>query len=255
MIRLFKAEALEWLINCKDKYDTIFMDPPDNIGLKYEGCNDKRSDYYSWLESIILKSMFLGNVVWISYYYKHDLKVKAMVNWIINNIKPSWEARTFIWRFTFGQYRETDCGSGYRPILRLSKPGVKWNCDEIRITSKRMLINDSRSKGPRVPDDCWEFPDDYWEFPRVTGNSPERRAWCPTQHPELLLERIVKMSPGSKILELFTGSGTMIRVVKRLNINRLARLKKYCQLVEIDLDTVDLNIKQLVEEHPDIKIK
>ncbi len=230
MIRLFEAEALEWLNNCDNSYDTIFMDPPDNIGLKYEGYVDKRSDYFDWLEHLILKSMFLGNVVWVSYYHKHDLKIKSMVNWIVSNIKPSWEVRTFIWRFTFGQYRETDCGSGYRPILRLSKPGIKWRTDDIRIISRRMELGDSRAHGMRVPDDVWEFP-------RIVGNSPERRAFCPTQHPEALLTRIMKISPGNKVLELFTGSGSMIRVAKRLGFN---------------LDTVDLNVTNLKQEHPEL---
>jgi len=225
------------------------MDPPDNIGLDYGlGINDKKlaKDYYSWLESIILKSMLIGNVVWVSYYHKHDLKIKAMVDWLVHHIKPSWEARTFIWRFTFGQYRETDCGSGYRPILRLAKPGVKWNTDEIRVVSKRMELGDPRAAGPRVPDDVWEFP-------RIVGNSLERRKWIPTQHPEALLERIVKMSVsenhgptyvGSKkprVLELFSGSGTMIRVAKKLNV---------------DLDTVELNdnyIRRIRAEHPDVE--
>lgn len=241
MIKLINAEALEFLSNCQDKYDLIFFDPPDNIGLNYGGyISDNRSDYYQWLELLILKSMFLSKVVWISYYHKHDLKIKSMVNWIINTIKPSWKARTFIWRFTFGQYRETDCGSGYRPILRLSSPGVKWNCP--RVISKRMLLGDKRAAGLRVPDDVWEFP-------RVVGNSEERRAWCPTQHPEALIGRIVKMSIGEspRVLELFTGSGTMIRVVKQLNNNRN---------IDIDLDTVELSseyCKKLRAEHPEVK--
>ena len=238
MIKLFNAEALEWLRNCRGKYDMIFFDPPDNLNLKYgDGVNDKIDDktYYDWLEHLILKSMFIAPIVWVSYYHKHDLKVKAMVNWIIDTIKPSWEVRTFIWRFTFGQYRVTDCASGYRPILRLSRPGIKWNFDEIRIPSVRMELGDSRAAGPRVPDDVWEFP-------RIVGNDPERRAFCPTQHPEALLERIVKMSGSGKVLELFSGSGTMIRVCKRLGV---------------DLDTVELSkeyVNKLKEEHPEIEV-
>ena len=65
--------------------------------------------------------MFLAPIVWVSYYHKHDLKVKAMVHWLLKNIKPSWEARTFIWRFTFGQYRETDCANDYLAIV------TTWN--------------------------------------------------------------------------------------------------------------------------------
>jgi len=102
-----------------------------------------------------------------------------------------------------------------------------------------MELGDSRAKGPRTPDDVWEFP-------RIVAPSKERRAWIPTQHPEALLERIVKLSlanRGEKVLELFTGSGTMIRVCKRLGV---------------DLDTVELNekyIKRLKEEHPEIEVK
>lgn len=230
MIKIYQAEALEWLRNCKDGYGMIFMDPPDNVGLPYNGVKDKRSDYYDWLEHLILKSMFVAPIVWVSYYFKHDLKIKAMLNWIIDTLKPSWEARTFIWRYTFGQYRETDCASGYRPILRLSRPGVKWEVNGIRVPSARMEMGDSRAVGPRVPDDVWEFP-------RIVGNSSERRAWHPTQHPEALLERIVKMSGAQEVLELFSGSGTMIRVCKRLGVN---------------LDTVELSeayVNKLKEEH------
>jgi len=91
-------------------------------------------------------------------------------------------------------------------------------------------MNDSRAKGPKVPGDVWTFP-------RITGNHSERRSWIPTQHPEALLERIVLMSGGKRVLELFSGSGTMIRVCKRLGV---------------DLDTVELNgdyVNLLRKEH------
>jgi len=253
MITLHHQDAMEF---CKrhslkqNKWDMVFMDPPDNLGLDY-GVDDNRSDYYQWLESIICNAMFMAPIVWISYYHRHDVAIKSNLHWIMKKIKPSWEARTFIWRYTFGQYNDKDCANGYRPILRLSNPAVKWTVDEIRVVSRRMELGDPRAKGPRVPDDVWEFP-------RIVGNSPERRKWIPTQHPEALLERIVKMSIPSRenrdaaramggkvprVLELFSGSGTMIRVAKKLNVV---------------LDTVELsdrNIKELRAEHPDIKIK
>ena len=163
MITIHNEEALEF---CKGhsghRWDVIFMDPPDNIGLDYgNGIDDNRSDYYLWLESVICSAMFLAPIMWVSFYHKHDIEIKSRLHWLLKNIKPSWEVRTFIWRFTFGQYRETDCASGYRPILRLSRPGVKWNGDAIRVVSKRQQLGDPRAKGPRVPDDVWEFPQDY----------------------------------------------------------------------------------------------
>ena len=231
MIRLHQAEALEWIGAAQGYYDLIFMDPPDNIGLDYGPEIDDSKEptvYYDWLRSLILKSMRRTKVIWISYYHYHDLEVKSIVRNLTRGM--NLEARTFIWNFNFGQYRETDCSNCYRPILRISLKGMKWNCDGIRVESARMRSNDKRAQGPKVPGDVWEFP-------RITGNHNERRPWIKTQHPEALLEWIVLMSGAKNVLELFSGSGTMIRVCKRLGV---------------DLDTVELNsdyVKELTKEH------
>jgi len=157
-----------------------------------------------------------------------------MVWEILKTWKGSWHAKTFIWKYTFGQYNDLDCGSGFRPILRLSSPGVKWSVDNIRVTSKRMELGDSRAKGPKVPDDVFEFP-------RVTGNSRERREWISNQHPEGLIKRIFNMSmirgESTRFLDLFTGSGTGIRVAKVLGLN---------------LDAVDIRTEELLKEHPSL---
>ncbi len=239
MLKLHHAEALDWLRSQDNRWDMIFMDPPDNIGLDYgPEIDDDRplADYYNWLELLILESMFHSNVIWISYYWKHDLEIKHIVREMLRKIKGSYEARTFLWNFNFGQYRETDCTNCYRPILRLSRRDVKWNFpEEVRIESERMRLGDPRAKGPKVPSDIWEFP-------RIQGNNNERRPWIKTQHPEALLERMVRMSGAQRVLELFTGSGTMIRVAKRLGL---------------DLDTVELNeryIEYLIAEHRSLEV-
>jgi len=264
MIELHNAEAWEWLSDNEDrKWDMLFMDPPDNLGINYEGLPadwDKRSEssYYNWLWGLIFDAIHIAPIVWISYYHKHDLEIKRIVAKILKKVKPTWEARTFIWRFNFGQYRVSDCASGYRPILRLSSPVMlkKWNCDAIRIESERQRLGDPRAAGPKVPDDVFEFP-------RVQGNAIERRAWIPTQHPEALIERIVKLSLNTKkprILELFTGSGTMIRVVKKLNYGNSAQMDDGVRIYgnEINLDTIELSkeyVQRLREEHPEITVK
>ncbi len=220
MITLHHSEALQFIQGTNCNYDLIFMDPPDNIGLDYgPEINDYKllTEYYDWLRSLILESMRLSPIIWISHYHKHSLKLNHIVRDLIRG--RFWDARTFIWNFNFGQYRETDCCNNYRPILRISRLGVKWNFEETRVESERMRMGDPRAQGPKVPGDVWEFP-------RVQGNNKERRPWIPTQHPEALLERIVKMSNANRVLELFSGSGTMIRVCKKLGV---------------DLDTVELN--------------
>lgn len=211
MSRIIHGDCMEAL-NLLPKAKMIFADPPDNLGLKYDEYRDKRPDYYQWLELLILKSLQKCDVFWLSYYWEHDLEIKYAVRQILKHRHPSWSAKTFIWRYTFGQYRETDCASGYRYILRLTAPSCTLYPDAIRVASARMEIGDARAAGPRVPDDVWDIP-------RVTGNSAERRSWHPTQHPEALMERIILFSTvaGDSILDLFNGTGTTLRVGIRLH--------------------------------------
>lgn len=60
--------------------------------------------------------------------------------------------------------------------------------------------------------------DDVFRFPRVTGNSKQRRRWCPTQLHEGLVERCVLLSTraGDSVCDPFGGTGTTLRVCKRL---------------------------------------
>ncbi len=201
----------------EETYDGIFLDPPDNLGLEYDGFIDKfpLGTYIPWLSSLILKAMKHAPVVWCSYYHKRTMPLMATLNFWIS--KSAWQHRTFIWHYEFGQYRSTDCANNYRPILRLSRPDVVWSTDSIRIESERMRLGDARACGPRVPGDVWAFP-------RITCGV-ERRSHVPTQHPEKLMERIFLMTPGSRFLDLFGGSGTSGIVCRRLGYS--------CDLVEI----------------------
>lgn len=224
-------------------YDTIFADPPDGIGLKYGTYVDNITGndyYYGLIYPVIMESLRVCKVMWLSYYWRHDLEIKSMVRDILRNHRPSWRCKTFIWRFTSGRYNQHDCGSGYRYLLRLSSPIWKPCVKGIRIQSVRQAIGDKRAdpRG-RVPDDVWEFDaDGIWtEFPRVTGNSHERREWHPTQHPEGLVERILKLSGTERVLDCFLGTGTTMRVVKRLGIecDGCEIDVSYCKKISFDL--------------------
>lgn len=219
---IYNCDALDFLDHCP-RVDCVFMDPPDNIGLDYSIYKDKRplEDYHNWLELLIMKSMRLSPVVWLSYYWQHDIEVKYRVRNIIKYRHPTYEAKTFIWRYTFGQHLDTDCGSGFRYILRLARRGVSFNTDEIRIESERQRLGDKRAN----PDG--RVPDDVWDLPRVTGNSAERRPWHPTQHPEALLERILRLSNAKSCADPFAGTGTTLRVAKRLGLD--------CHTSDLDL--------------------
>ena len=186
----------------------IFADPPDNLGLKYNGFDDKIPRYMEWLWKRLWKAWdYTTDILWLSYYHKYQPNI---LSWVGNYDLP---CRQFIWRFTFGQHRQKDCGNGYRPILRLMRPGARLYPDAIRVPSKRQTLYNDKRANPKG-----RVPDDVWEFPRVCGTFNERRKWHPNQHPEALIERIVKFStaPGDLVIDMFAGTGTVNRVCKRL---------------------------------------
>ena len=70
---------------------------------------------------------------------------------------------------------------------------------------------------------------DVFNVPRVTGNS-KLPAWHLTQLNERLVERCLKLTtpPGGTVLDPFAGTGTTLRVCKRINLP--------CTLIEVDRD-------------------
>jgi site-specific DNA-methyltransferase (adenine-specific) len=69
----------------------------------------------------------------------------------------------------------------------------------------------------RVLPEGGKIPEDWWQIPMVQGNALERLGY-PTQKPEALLERIIKMSSneGDVVLDAFAGCGTTIAIAQRL---------------------------------------
>jgi site-specific DNA-methyltransferase (adenine-specific) len=208
----------------------IFADPPDNLGLQYEGYEDHLDgfEYEKWLRGLVwLLLSSRTPIFWISHYYRY-----LPILFDEANLSTAYEARLILWRFTFGQHQQRDCGNGFRPIMRLSLPDVRWNTDAIRIPSARMKNGDKRA------DRRGRGPDDVWEFPRICGNYTERRPWAVTQHPEALVERAVKMScrPGDLVIDLFAHSGTVNRVCRRLGLDCLGvdLSPTYCRRIAIE---------------------
>ncbi len=231
---LYHGDCAEYLKDCKP-VDIIFMDPPDNIDYKYEGFKDQRPDYITWLMALITLSMKKAKVVWISYNAIHDLNIKGELAWVLKSFEL-YRARTFIWTYKFGQNRRTDCGSGYRPLLRLARLGTVWNAWEIRVESVRQRMGDKRANpAGSVPLDVWDF-DSVIDIPIITGKHRERRTWHPTQLPEAVVRRALAMSPGTTVLDLFAGTGTVLRVCEQLG--------RECVACEIS----DYYIKQLEAE-------
>lgn len=206
MIEILQGDCLK-ILPTLPKATMIWADPPDNLGVKYAGVSDKRENYDDWLWDIMCVGLAQSDIFWLSYYYKYQGNVLKYAS-----IRFTVEWRQFIWRFTLGHHRHTDCGNGYRPILRLIRPDAKLYPDAIRVESARQKMGDKRA------DPRGRVPDDVWEFPRVCGTFHERKKWHPNQHPKDLLRRMVLFStqPGDLVIDMFAGTGNMLEVCKKL---------------------------------------
>lgn len=221
MSALYHGDCLDYLLHCEHQR-FMFADVFDNIGLAYQGYKDQMpsGEYQGFVQQLLARALRKCDIFWFTYNQIHDFWIKAFVNRLCAD--SGHDVRQIVWAFTFGQYNDNDFTSCYRPFLVFTR-GVTLNYDGIRTVSERMRLGDARAAGLRIPGDVWDFP-------RVTGNSPERRAWHVTQLPEALVQRILILScmttnmgrttviPRAVANDLFLGSGTTAVVAQRLGI-------------------------------------
>jgi DNA modification methylase len=175
--------------------------------------------------------------VWLSFNARWTIDVGSIICDFLHRT-DEWECKPCVQTFTFGQHNKHDFGNNHRPLWRLKHKDAPIYPDQIRVPSWRQLNGDKRANPEgRVPGDVFDFT-------RVTGNSKQRRAWHPTQLNEELVERCLLSStlPGDHVLDPFGGTGTTLRVCKKIS--------RRCTLIEIDQSYCD----KIVEEHPDVGI-
>jgi DNA modification methylase len=228
---LYEGDCLD-IIQTLEPVDTIFADPPDNLGLNYSQYKDNLDDYaYArLLEEWLIAFLGKAKTVWLSYNSKWTFAVGKIVAEMLNHeaggnpLFSGLEAKPCVQTFTFGQHNQHDLGNNHRPLLRLRWSGAPLFPDAIRVPSWRQENGDKRA------DPRGRVPGDVFDFTRVTGNSKQRRPWHPTQLHEGLVERCLKFTtpPGGTVLDPFAGTGTTLRACKRLGLQ--------CTLIEIDRD-------------------
>lgn len=237
MHQLICKENLEFLHEAHEqglRWDVVFADPPDNISLGYDECQDNISDlaYHDQCRNWIRALLRVTDNLWWSFNARHT----AMMGSIIYHM-DGIECKPCVQTFTFGQHNKYDFGNNHRPLWRISNKGkCQRYPEQVKVPSWRELNGDKRAKpGGRTPGDVFDFP-------RVTGNSKQRRSYHPTQLHEDLVERCIKFSTkeGDTVLDPFGGTGTTLRVCKRIN--------RKCTLVEMST----YYCTKIRDEHPEI---
>lgn len=228
------------------KHDVIFADPPDNIGLSYDGHKDSMdsSDYYEWCYKFVTEGMsIVKKGMWISFNAKHTI---MMVNIIEQGGDVEWVLTPCVQTITFGQQKNKPgkLTNNFRQLWYLS-----WgepNFFEVREQSWRQLNGDKRA------DPRGKLVSDVFDFPRVTGNSKQRRKWHPTQLNEKLVERCLLLTtqPGDHVLDIFAGTGTTGRVCRSIG-RRCTLIEKsefYCDKMREEFFGADgLGIQESVD--------
>ncbi len=228
------------------KIKSLFADIPDNLGMKYNGYEDKMKaeDYYRWTHLLILEALPKCKVFWLTYFPGHDTEITWMVRDIIKYRHPGFEISKLLWRYTFSQYNANDCALGYRPLMRFKRTDAVIYPEEIMELSARQLLGDARANPEgRVPDNVWNIP-------RIVGNSWQRVDFMPTQLPIELMEKVIKFtcSKDETFIDLFGGSGSSLMAA-----NKMGRLNK-THVVELDLHTCEcIQKREGLKEVPLVK--
>jgi adenine-specific DNA-methyltransferase len=225
-----------------ESIDLVFADPPYNIGKDFGGFKENWTevDFLAWcLEWIkachrVLKpcgSFYLmnstENMPYLDLTCRRYFTVKSRIVWYYDS--SAVQAKRYF-------------GSMYEPILMLTKHAEKYTFNykeimvEARTGAKRKLID--YRKEPPCPYNTRKVPGNVWTFPRVRFKMAEYENH-PTQKPEALLERIIKVSsnPGDTVLDPFAGSFTTCAVAKKLGRKSIG--------IEVHEEYIKMGIRRL----------
>lgn len=208
------GDAVSQLSSLPDEvFDLVIADPPYNLGKDYgnnhdlKGFNEYLEFTRNWTRECkrVLRPtgtmyVFMG-FRFISYLYDILDRDSGLffINWIV-------------WHYTQGIGKTRGFSPRHDDILMFAKSeNYTFNLDAVRVPQK-YFRDRNNMRGAN--------PGDVWEFSHVHYSNPNRQEH-PTQKPEGLIERMVLASsnPANHVLDLFSGSGTTLRVCQQLQRN------------------------------------
>jgi site-specific DNA-methyltransferase (adenine-specific) len=187
---------------------TVVSDPPYNVGYHYDEFEDKmsESDYYSMMALV-----FKGKSVIIHYpEAMHKISIamgvapERQVAWVYPSNTPR-QHRSIAWYGCKPDFRKE--GQDYR------------NPNDPRIAKR--IAEGKRAKLY-----------DWWQINQVKNVSSEKTEH-PCQIPLSLMERLIKITPATIVLDPFAGSGTTLLACQNLGVRSIGveMSEKYCEIM------------------------
>jgi site-specific DNA-methyltransferase (adenine-specific) len=214
--RIIVGDCIESLQEMpRESVDLVVTDPPYNIGIDYgNGAKaDRRPDYHDWCAQWIggcYRALRPHGSLWIVSGQEHGAEIDTAIQ------RAGMTMRNRItWHETFGVYCRRKFGRCSRPIYYAVKDPkhFTFNAEAVTIPSARQEKYADKRANP-----AGKIMGDVWQINRVCGTFCERVKGVPTQLPEKLVDRIIRVSSkhGDAILDPFAGSGTTLAVAARL---------------------------------------
>ncbi len=251
---IFHGDAVEILASeVADKsVDLVFIDPPYNIGKKFNGKKYKQTDRdylawcYQWIDLCLKKLKDTGSMYimtstqfmpYFDIYLRDKIEILSRIAWYYDS--SGVQAKKYY-------------GSMYEPILFCvkDKKNYTFNAHDILVEAKtgakRKLID--YRKNPPQPYNTEKVPGNVWEYPRVRYRMDEYENH-PTQKPVKFLERIIKASSneGDTVLDPFSGTFTTSYVAKMLNRQSVG-IELEDEYVKIGLRRLDISTHYMGEK-------
>ncbi len=207
-------------------FDLIVADPPYNYGVDFGNSSDSRSEaeYSTWVQSWIAllprisksSASFYISCGWeYSGLFQSALRQSGMR--IVNRIT---------WKRDKGRGAKRNWKMNMEDIWFAVNDSQNYTFNLTQVKLKKKVIAPYRENG--IPKD-WQVdqvgqpfrmthPSNIWIDLTVPFWSMQENTPHPTQKPEALAERIILASsnPGDRVLDLFSGSGTVSVVAKKL---------------------------------------
>jgi len=201
----------------KDSIATlVYCDPPWNMGMNEGKWNDRLSEteYIKFLRNYLGEASRVMNYnSWLVIVLYN--KIRFFHEYILYNMPELEFVQELIWYYNFGKYTRKMFVPCHDNILVYRKGNPAFHWEEVAIESKRQQVKDPRA-------DCrGRTPGSIIKVGRLTNTSYEKKFLCGdrrTSQPPALIKLFLKAYtlPGQRVVDMFSGSGTVQKVCNEL---------------------------------------